>query len=159
MKKILYLIILYLTISAHAAELRGNVVSVSDGDTVTILDAGRHQHKVRLAGIDAPEKAQEFGKTSKQRLSEQIFGQNVVVIWEKHDRYGRIIGKILLNDIDICLEQIKQGMAWHYKQYQKDQPSKDREEYSDAETFARNAYKGLWSHKDPIAPWIWRHQK
>ena len=88
MKSLLFLV-LCLATCVHAVELRGKVVGVSDGDTVTVLDAERHQHKVRLAGIDAPEKAQAFGQASKISLSDQIFGREVAVTWDKRDRYGR----------------------------------------------------------------------
>ena len=102
---------------ACAADLHGKVVGVADGDTVTVLDAEKHQHKIRLAGIDAPEKAQAFGQASKKSLSDMIFGREVDVKWDKRDRYGRIIGKISANQTDVCLEQVRRGMAWHNKQY------------------------------------------
>ena len=106
---------LFLPAGASAADLHGKVVGVADGDTVTVLDAEKHQHKIRLAGIDAPEKAQAFGQASKKNLSDMIFGHEVDVSWDKRDRYGRIIGKISVDKIDVCLEQIRRGMAWHYK--------------------------------------------
>ena len=104
-------LVLCLATWVHAADLRGKVVEVSDGDTVTVLDAERHQHNVRLAGIDAPEKAQAFGTASKNRLSDQIFGREVAVSWDKRDRYGWIIGKISVDHRDVCLEKIRHGMA------------------------------------------------
>ena len=100
---------------ALANEFQGRIVGVSDGDTITVLDAKNQQHKVRLAGIDAPEKSQAFGQASKKQLSELVFGKAVVVEWQKLDRYGRVVGKVLLDGFDVCLEQIRKGMAWHYK--------------------------------------------
>ena len=97
---------------------------VSDGDTVTVLDAERHQYKVRLAGIDAPEKTWPFGQVSKTSLSDQTFGR--VGQLGKKDRNGRIICKISVDQRDVCLEQIRRGMAWHYKQYARDQAAVDR---------------------------------
>ena len=94
--KFLLLIVLFIATDIQAADLRGRVVGISDGDTLTILDSDRRQHKVRLAGIDAPEKSQAFGQASKTSLSEQAFGRDVVVVWDKQDRYGRIIGFLLL---------------------------------------------------------------
>ena len=132
---------------------------VSDGDTVTVLDAERHQHKVRLAGIDAPEKAQPFGHASKISLSDQIFGREVAVSWDKKDRYSRIIGKISVDHQDVCLEQIRRGMAWHYKQYARDQAPDDRGAYAEAEVAARAARAGLWHDLAPVPPWEWRHKK
>lgn len=130
-----------------AATLEGVVVGVSDGDTVTVLDSDKQQHKIRLSGIDAPEKSQPFGEASKQSLSELLFKKSVVVVWQKHDRYGRTIGKIVAGDQDINLQQIRRGMAWHYKAYAPEQPVEDRVTYDDAERQARVTKKGLW--RDP----------
>ena len=87
-------------IPLHAETLRGKVIGVSDGDTITILDADKIQHKVRLAGIDAPEKSQAFGEHSKQHLGNLVFGKVVSVEWNKTDKYGRTVGKVLVNDQD-----------------------------------------------------------
>src|SRR5204863_9459601 len=107
---------------ANSAEtLTGRVVRIADGDTVTILDATNTQHRIRLQGIDAPESHQAFGTQSKKNLSDLIFDKDVTVEYEKIDRYGRIVGKITLAGTDIDLEQIKAGMAWHYKDYQDEQ--------------------------------------
>ena len=86
-------------------------MAVSGGDTVTVLDAGRRLYKMRPAGIAAPEKAQAFGQASKICLSDQIFCREATMSWDKRDRHGRIIGKISVNDRDVCLEQIHHGMA------------------------------------------------
>ena len=145
--------------SVHGDVLRGKVVGVSDGDTITILDSAKEQHKIRLTGIDAPEKAQAFGQASKKVLSELVFNKEVEVLWVKHDRYQRILGKVLLNGQDICLEQVKRGMAWHYKKYQHEQSPEDRTYYSDAETQARKSRLGLWSDDTPIEPAEFRHKK
>jgi len=130
---------------------------VSDGDTVTVLDAERHQYKVRLAGIDAPEKTWPFGQVSKTSLSDQTFGR--VGQLGKKDRNGRIICKISVDQRDVCLEQIRRGMAWHYKQYARDQAPDDRGAYAEAEVAARAARVGLWHDVAPVAPWEWRHKK
>ena len=153
------LLALCLATCVQAADLRGMVVAVSDGDTVTVLNAERHQYQVRLAGIDAPEKAQAFGQASKISLSDQIFEREVAVTWDKRDRYGRIIGKISVDHRDVCLEQIRRGMAWHYKQYARDQAPDDRGAYAEAEVAARAAGVGLWRDVAPIPPWEWRHKK
>ena len=111
-----------------AATITGRVVAVSDGDTLTVLDADRAQHKIRLSGIDAPEKAQAFGERSKQNLSRLVFGKEIEVQWNKRDRYGRIVGKVLVAEapckagdcpktVDACLSQITAGLAWWYRDY------------------------------------------
>ena len=140
-----------------AAVIYGRVVGVSDGDTVKVLDATQQLHTVRLMGIDAPEKAQPYGQRSKQSLSEMVFQRQVTVVWEKKDKYGRTVGKISASDgTDTCLEQINRGMAWHYKQYAKEQSEVDRASYSAAEMTARTNGAGLWQDKSPVPPWEWR---
>lgn len=140
-----------------AAVIYGRVVGVNDGDTVKVLDAVQQLHTVRLMGIDAPEKAQPYGQRSKQSLSEMVFQRQVTVDWEKKDKYGRTVGKISASDgTDICLEQINRGMAWHYKQYAKEQSAVDRANYSAAELTARTNGVGLWQDKFPVPPWEWR---
>ncbi len=139
--------------------LVGQVVGVSDGDTITLLDANKTQHKIRLAGIDAPEKAQAFGQASKKSLSDLVYRKQVAVYWEKKDRYQRTLGKVTLNELDICLEQVKRGMAWHYKQYQRDQSPEDRLKYDQAEKEARQNRVGLWADESPIEPSKFRHSK
>ena len=110
----------------QAATITGQVVGVADGDTITVLDASKSQHKIRLSGIDAPEKAQAFGQRSKQSLSDLVFGKTVQIDTGKTDRYGRELGKVLVDGMDANLAQIKSGMAWHYKAYQSEQSPEDR---------------------------------
>ena len=141
----------------QGAELYGRVVRVSDGDTITIADAERMRYRVRLAGIDAPERRQAHGKVSKNYLSNQLFGRSVVVDWRKADRYGRLVGKVRIDATDAGLEQIRAGMAWHYKQYANEQSSGDQMAYAAAEVLARRARIGLWKGPEPIPPWEFRH--
>lgn len=141
------------------ADFTGRVVGVADGDTVTVLDAGNVQHKVRLTGIDAPEQNQPYGNRSKQSLSDMVFDKTVTVESNKRDRYGRELGKVLMDGMDVNLEQIRRGMAWHYKAYQGDQLVDDRQTYSNAEKAAQAIKQGLWSEAAPVPPWQWRHGK
>lgn len=145
--------------SVYSATLQGRVVSIADGDTVTVLDASNTQWKIRLMGIDAPEKKMPFGQRSKQNLSDLVFNKQVAVEYSKQDRYGRTVGKILVNGTDANLEQVKAGMAWHYKQYQKEQSPDDRASYAEAELQARAGHKGLWIDAEPTPPWDWRKQQ
>ncbi len=146
-----------LTIAAAAASpISGRVVGVSDGDTVTVLDASKRTHKVRLLGIDSPEKSQAFGERAKQSLSDLVFNKQVTVEGGKQDRYGRDLGKIMLDGQDINLEQIRRGMAWHYKQYARDQAPEDRQAYAEAEIAARQKRLGLWQDSQPVPPWSYR---
>jgi len=144
---------------AQAGTLTGRVVRVSDGDTIVVLDAGNGQHKIRLTGIDAPERGQAYGTKSKDHLSDSVAGKFVVVEYEKRDRYERILGKVLLSNEDMNLEQIKAGLAWHYKKYQMEQAPEDRELYSQVEIKAREARRGLWHDPEPVPPWEYRQIK
>ena len=137
----------------------GRVVKVYDGDTVTILDANNTQHRIRLQGIDAPERGQAYGRKSGNHLSDAVAGERVTVEYSKRDRYKRIVGKVLLDSQDMNLRQVKSGLAWHYKKYQKEQSAKDRLLYDNAEVEARKAKRGLWQEPDPVPPWEWRKKK
>lgn len=145
--------------TAQAETLNGRVVAIGDGDTITVLDAERQQHKIRLMGIDAPEHNQAFGERSRQNLAALTFGKDVSVDWNKQDRYGRTVGKVMVNGVDANLEQIKDGMAWWYEKYRKEQTQADQQLYSQAEKVARAGRMGLWRDPDPVAPWDWRNLK
>ena len=141
----------------QAETLTGYVVAIADGDTLTLLDTSHQQHKIRLAGIDAPEKSQPFGDRSKQNLAALTFNKHVTVEWNKRDRDGRTIGKIMVNGIDSSLEQVKAGMAWWYRKYAKEQAAADRITYEQAEAMARQQKLGLWRDINPMPPWEFRH--
>ncbi|WP_431286651.1 thermonuclease family protein [Roseateles chitinivorans] len=145
--------------TAGAETLRGEVVGLADGDTLTVLDNERHQHRVRLVGIDAPEKRQAFGERSRQHLSELVFRQEVVVDWKKRDRYGRILGVVRVRSVDVAQAQLRAGLAWHYKAYAREQEAAQRALYSDEEIDARRARRGLWSEAAPTPPWEFRRIK
>lgn len=144
---------------AQADTLVGEVVGLADGDTVTVLDARKTQHKIRLAGIDAPEKGMPWGQKSKEALSDRVYRRTVTVEWHKQDRYGRLIGKILVDGQDANLAQVADGMAWHYKDYAQEQTPDDRARYAQAELDARSARRGLWAEPEPTPPWAWRKMK
>lgn len=151
-------LMLAFSVQAYADVITGQVVSVSDGDTITVLDNSNTQHKIRLAGIDAPEKRQPFGTASKRSLSDLLYGKQVEVVWQKQDRYGRIVGKVLTGGLDANLEQIKRGMAWFYIRYQKEQAVKDRIDYEEGQNYAEQNQLGLWADKTPTPPWDFRKQ-
>ena len=143
---------------ARAEVLIGKVVGITDGDTITVLDAGKTEHKVRLMGIDAPEKKQDFGNESKKALSYYIYQKEVTVEYKKQDRYKRKVGKVILDNQDICLQMVKDGMAWHYKDYEKEQSKTDRDLYSQAELKARESRLGLWQDSKATAPSAFRYK-
>lgn len=143
---------------AWADHLSGRVVSVSDGDTLTILDSWNTQHRIRLAEIDAPEvgkgskkPGQPFGARSKQSLAELCLKHEATVEVLSTDRYGRSVGRVICSGVDANLEQVKKGMAWAYTQYCK------RQEVFQAEYDAKQNRRGLWADPNsPIRPWEWR---
>jgi len=162
-----YLAILFVTLvtSTAAADINGKVVAVTDGDTIRILDNNSTQHRIRLTGIDAPEKAQPFGNASRKHLASMVAGKEVRVETSKNDRYGRVLGKVWVQPqncsscgktLNANLAQILAGMAWWYQDYAKDQPVQDRARYESAVKQAREARLGLWSEADPVPPWAWR---
>ena len=150
--QIVFYILLFCTY-ANSLELIGKVIKVSDGDTITLLTDDKVSHKVRLNDIDAPEKKQPFGSKSRDNLASYIAGETVTVKYKTKDRYGRVLGTIYFDNLDINLQQIKNGYAWVYKQYSKNQT------YYKEEQKARDLKKGLWIEKEPIAPWEFRKQK
>jgi len=162
---LLFGVLLLLPFAAHA-ELIGKVVGVSDGDTITVL-RDKEQVKIRLSGIDAPEKAQAFGNVAKQRMSDMVFGKEVRVDDRKKDKYGRTIGRVWVasaecqasdcpKTLDAGMALLTMGLAWHYKKYEMEQPEEERGQYSFAETEARGKRVGLWSDAEPVPPWRWR---
>ena len=172
MKHILTAILILTPVYTWADALQGKVVKVADGDTVTIVDSRGNKHRIRLGGIDAPEKDQPYGPESTKSLKWLVYNKGVTVEYAKRDRYGRIVGKVLVNPqgdvfclaidcvrkVDTGLEQIKAGLAWHYKRYQKEQSPEDRKLYSKAEREARRQPIGLWRSKERMPPWQWRRK-
>ncbi len=141
---------------AYADTLLGKVVHILDGDTVEVLDANKDTHRVRLAGIDAPESKQPFGTKAKQQLSARVGGEAVSVAWHKRDRYDRLVGKIMLDGADVNLALVRAGYAWWYREYAGEQSPSDRRLYEAAENAARREGAGIWADPRPIAPWDWR---
>lgn len=157
--RLLFIALLALSFGCSADTISGRVVAVSDGDTIKVLDSERRQHTIRLSGIDAPEKAQPFGQRSKESLSRMVYGKDVAVEWSKRDKYGRIVGKVLLDGTDANLEQIKAGLAWFYRRYAKELAAGDAPAYEQAEKAALQQKKGLWSEGFATPPWEWRMKR
>ncbi len=142
-----------------AETILGRVVGVSDGDTITVLDSQHRQHKIRLAGIDAPESKQAFGQVSKKHLSDLVFDRDVTLGCGKTDRYQREVCVVVVNGEDANLAQVEAGMAWWYRKYANEQTSRQRDDYEASESRAKSARRGLWSDMDVMPPWEWRHAK
>lgn len=128
------------------------VVGVADGDTITVITAGRLQIKVRLAEIDAPEKKQPFGAASKESLSDLCYNKPAQLAVQDTDRYGRTVARVTCDGVDANREQIRRGLAWVYRKYSRDAA------LLDVEAEAREAKRGLWSEPDAVPPWEWRRR-
>ncbi|HEU0220132.1 MAG TPA: thermonuclease family protein [Gallionella sp.] len=134
---------------AEAADFSGKVIAVLDGDTLLVLRNNRPV-KVRLAEIDAPEKAQSFGETSRLSLSDMVLGKQVKVSSQAVDQYGRMVAHLGLNGLDVNAEQIRRGMAWEYSHFHGNKVLVALQQE------AKQVPRGLWALSNPTPPWEWR---
>ena len=130
-------------------EYRAKVVAIADGDTVTVL-RGQKQIRVRLEGIDAPERSQAFGTRAKDSLADLVAGKVVTVRRTGTDQYGRTIARLFVDQIDVSQVQTEKGMAWHYSHFSTD------ETLAKLQDKARSDRAGLWSDSNAIPPWEFR---
>jgi endonuclease YncB( thermonuclease family) len=131
----------------------GKVVAISDGDTFRLLTDKKQTVRVRLHGIDAPEKGQDFSTQSRQVLSELVFGKEVSLEQRDKDRYGRVVAVVYSNGLNVNEEMLRRGMVWHYKEYDK------TEAWAELEQKARSNKTGLWQQPSPTPPWQFRKEK
>ncbi len=131
-------------------QLKGKVVGISDGDTFRLLTEGNKTERIRLYGIDAPERGQEYGTQSKNALSDLIFGKEVQVQQKQRDRYGRVVGIAFVDDVNVNETLLKRGSVWHYTQFDKSK------QWAMLQKQAQAAGAGLWQMPDPTPPWEWR---
>lgn len=148
------MVLIFVTFTA-SADISGRIVRVLDGDTVEVLETDNRLTRVRLAGIDAPEKSQPFGQRSRQELSSLVAQRTVTVTGEDTDRYGRLLGTVWLGETDVNAGQIRKGLAWAYRYHGK--PA--RADYALLEAEARQHAIGLWSVPGQTEPWRWRNIK
>jgi endonuclease YncB( thermonuclease family) len=144
---ILITLFLFITI------LTGRVIRVIDGDTIVILTEDKELIKIRFDGIDCPESKQDFGSRAKQSTSDLCFGKEVRIEKSGEDRYGRSLGFVYVSDLCVNKELLKQGMAWHYRYFNKEP------ELEKLEANAKKAKIGLWSQPNPTPPWDFRRRK
>ncbi|MGK0417990.1 thermonuclease family protein [Haliea sp.] len=137
--------------SASDYDLSGTVVRIADGDTLTLLDATNTQHKIRLHGIDTPERRQPYGNAAREALEALVAGQHIGVVVQDTDRYGRTVGTVYRNGLNVNLTLVEKGWAWWYERY-----ARNDRELAQAQREARAARRGLWQDSHPIAPWEWR---
>jgi endonuclease YncB( thermonuclease family) len=155
---LLALIVFYSCQTAYAKEftLDGKIERVTDGDSIRLVTKNSAIIKIRLLGIDAPESNQAFGAESTKNLMRLGHSKEVVAQCIGIDRYRRSLCKILSDGVDLNLEQVKYGMAWHYKEYSKSQSNKDQVAYASAERSAQSSRLGLWSSDEAVPPWNFR---
>jgi endonuclease YncB( thermonuclease family) len=137
---------------AALADISGRVVAVHDGDTLTLAEHGK-KTRVRLNGIDAPELAQHYGKSSRSALTRLCRGKDATVAEQGKDEDGVLLGAVKCKGVDVNAEQVKQGLAWVFRTY-----SPLGSPLYELETNARLMQRGLWRDKDPTPPWEWRKQ-
>lgn len=155
----------FFCVSASASEqFDAKVIGIADGDTLTVLHeiAGKMTpRRIRLSGIDAPEKAQAFGSVARDQLARLAFNQVGHLDCRTYDhRYDRSVCVVRVGGLDVGLRLIELGLAWHYKRYAYTQPGDEAASYTTAELSARNAKAGLWRDLGagvaPQPPWTWR---
>lgn len=158
MRRKLILIALAFTLmlpAARADTFTGRVVEIADGDTLTLL-VGRQHHKIRIVAIDAPERYQAWGDRARTNLSRLAINQTAVADCPKLERGGLYVCKLTVNRLDIGLEQIKDGMAWWFRDDATQQSAEDQSAYGSAELLAKLRRQGLWRDTHPVPPWHFR---
>ena len=148
-------LILFLFLPSLASAFSGKVVGIADGDTITML-RDKEQVRIRLYGIDTPERRQAFGNKARQFTAKLVHGKVVEVEPVDVDRYGRTVGIVQIEDVILNKELVKAGLAWVYTRYC-DRPICERWRVLEQE--AREAKRGLWVDPNPIPPWEFRRQK
>lgn len=149
-------LLLFCLQSAYADTFKGYVTHITDGDTLTLVDVQKRQHKIRIDGIDAPERVQPFGSESQSNLGRLTFQKSATAECRKRDKEGLMRCKISVDGRDIGLQQIADGLAWSLQKDGHAQSSEDRAIYIQAETMAKLRRSGLWSQTNPTPPWNWK---
>lgn len=157
MTRICLLLLLLIADPLLASEYVGQVVTVHDGDTFTLRTQDGVKRRMRLDGADAPERTQPYNQVSRRNLEALVANQTITATGDKVDRYGRPVVLVINGSgVDVGLEQIKAGLAWHFKRYELEQSPENRAAYAAAELIARSARHGLWRDPNPEAPWDFR---
>ncbi|GAB6008977.1 thermonuclease family protein [Dysgonomonas reticulitermitis] len=155
MKKMLFILFLFVSCSmtTEKGTISGKVVSVADGDTMTILTADKKQIKIRMLGIDAPERGQDFGTVARQQLNNLCYGKTVIVEKKDEDQYGRVLGVVYVDGMNVNEYMVRNGLAWYYRHFVND-PRLDS-----LELLARKEKVNIWSMKNPMPPYEFRKSR
>jgi endonuclease YncB( thermonuclease family) len=152
--KWLTIVLSFILFPALSYAWSGKVVNVADGDTITVRPENGPQIKVRLYGIDCPEKAQPYGQKARDFTASMVAGKFVDVEVKATDRYKRTVGLVSINGVNLNESIVKNGYAWVYRQYCKESFCMD---WSKLESVARQQNNGMWADPHIIPPWDWRH--
>lgn len=161
---IFFLLILFLSTNSIADQnstpasqsiITGTVRNIVDGDTLYINDSSRNDQKIRLYGIDCPEPKQAYGAEAKEKLRSIVDGKMITIIVTGHDRYGRVVGIVLKDSVDVGLSLVKSGYAWAYRKYL---GPEYLTKYIEAESYAKNKKLGLWEKGNAVEPWNYRRK-
>jgi endonuclease YncB( thermonuclease family) len=134
--------------------IKGKVIRIADGDTITVLDSNKKQIRIRLYGIDCPENGQDFGNVAKRYTSELCFAKTILVDIKDKDQYGRVVGVVWTEDsLNVNIALLREGLAWHYKHFD------HSDEFAQAEYLAKMEKRGLWKQPNATPPWEFRREK
>ena len=157
MRKFIFILLLFISCNPPSTEpaetIKGKVVSVADGDTMTILTDSKERIKVRLYGIDAPEKGQDFSSKARTYLNDLCYGKTVKVKKKGIDQYDRVLGIVYLDELNLNREMVKEGLAWYYNHYVEDPVLEELEKT------ARQQKLNIWSLKSPTPPYEYRKKQ
>ena len=155
MKKILFVLFLLVSCSMTTENgvISGKVISVADGDTMTILTAEKKQIKIRMLGVDAPERGQDFGTVSRQQLNNLCYGKTVTVENKGEDQYGRVLGVVYIDGMNVNEYMVRNGLAWYYRHFVTDS------RLDSLEQLARKEKVNIWSMKNPMPPYEFRKSR
>ena len=139
--------------------VNGRCVGVTDGDTINVLILGKQQIKVRLAFVDAPERGQAFGQRAKQDMSGLVFGKDVRLRPHTIDPHGRLVARVVIDNQDVGLELLKEGLCWVCEKYAAEAPPENQTSYWAARAAPQSDKIGLWQDPGPVSPWEWRKER
>lgn len=146
------IVVASLQLCARPDSFEGHCIAVRDGDSLEVL-TGTRTLQIRLHGIDSPERGQPFSNVARRRTTELAQGRRVRVEVRDRDRYGRLVARVFVDDQDLSLQLVREGLAWHYTRYSSDP------RLESGERQARSEKKGLWREPDPVPPWEFRRAR
>jgi endonuclease YncB( thermonuclease family) len=139
-------------------QMQVRVIGITDGDTIVVADTQRRKYTVQMDGIDAPELAQPYGAASKLHLERRILNRTVILMWHKTGKDGTLIAKVMFNNGDINMLQLRTGSAWNAGNLTVNYSGNDKARYASSQKHAQDKQLGLWREGNAVEPWEWRKQ-